>query len=547
MSVVINTNSDALRIQNTLTSATDKLSKSMQRMSSGLKITAAKDDAAGTVISARMAVQLDGNKICQQNVQNANSLLSTAEGNLDIVLDNITRIRDLTLQAKNGTYSKEEITAMQDEVTQRIAEIDRVSDSSKFSQLQLFGSDDLKEGATFQVGTNSGEENVIKVTNDDNIFSSVKFNDLLTTATVDETKLVTQFSATAEGGGVKLSFSDQKFDNMRDFWAASAEKDTKTNTVYQVGDKYYYATTLATKADGTSAVSVECSKEGVKSIDITGTNMATKKTGEGAYDYAVGTVFHSNGDTEKTAGKYYVVAKNNASAEAGNLVECDSAGNIEVDDISVLAKKGDTTSLVQGLRYYDKATDKYYKVTGAATAEKDAELTEVADKYGTAIKTQSELDTLAASATDGDIKFNKDTGKYQVFDSNAYKTYDGTAKAYVDMDELNSKSIYSEKNAFDLSKMTQADFSKALDALDSAIDDITARKSSIGSFENRLESAMNSLTTQFTNLTSAKSIITDSDIASEASTFTQNQILQQVSTSLLAQANQAPSVAMSLI
>jgi flagellin len=63
--------------------------------------------------------------------------LSTAEGNLDIVLDNITRIRDLTLQAKNGTYSKEEISAMQAEVSQRIAEVDRVSDGSKFSQLKL--------------------------------------------------------------------------------------------------------------------------------------------------------------------------------------------------------------------------------------------------------------------------------------------------------------------------------------------------------------------------------------------------------------------------
>ena len=110
-----------------------------------------------------------------------------------------------------------------------------------------------------------------------------------------------------------------------------------------------------------------------------------------------------------------------------------------------------------------------------------------------------------------------------------------------------TESIYSDINAFDLTTMTQDDFVEALDALDNAIDDLTARKSSIGSFQNRLDSALNTLSTQYSNLTSAKSIITDSDIASEASNFTQNQILQQVSTSLLAQANQAPSIALSLI
>ena len=90
-------------------------------------------------------------------------------------------------------------------------------------------------------------------------------------------------------------------------------------------------------------------------------------------------------------------------------------------------------------------------------------------------------------------------------------------------------------------------YSEAVLNLDKAIDDITSRKSQIGSVQNRLESALDTLTTQYENLSSAKSIITDADIASEASNFTQQQILQQVSTSLLAQANQAPSIALSLV
>ena len=282
MSVVINTNVDSLKIQHNLTSATSNLSKSMERMSTGLKVITAKDDAAGTVIAARMKVQLDGNQIAQNNVQNGTAMLATAEGHLDVVQDNLSRVRDLTLQAKNGTYSAEEIQAMQDEAGELIKEIDRVSTSSKYSSLFLFNDTKLqKDGATFQVGANSTEDNTINA--DKSLFESVKFQDL---------------------------------------------------------------TTLAD---------------------------------------------------------------------------------------------------------------------------------------------------------------------------------------------------------FDLTKMSAAQMKTALENLDKGLDNITARKSTIGSAQNRLESALSTLTTQYENLSSAKSIIMDADIASEASNFTQQQILQQVSTSLLAQANQAPSIALSLV
>ena len=282
MAVIINTNVDSIKIQNCLTNATNSMATSMERMSTGLKVNSAKDDAAGTVISARMQVQLNGNEIAQKNVQNGNAMLSTAEGNLDVVQDNLSRIRDLTLQAKNGTYSAEEIQAMQDEVAERIAEIDRVSTSSKYSQLSLFEDTDLKaKGVTFQVGANADDDNTISVSNA--VFESVQFE----------------------------------------------------------------------------------------------------------------------------------------------------------------------------------------------------ELTGVAD--------------------------------------------------------------------FDLTTMSAATFKTAIENLDTGIDNVTSRKSLIGSAQNRLESALDTLTTQFENLSSAKSIITDADIASEASDFVQQQILQQVSTSLLAQANQAPSIALSLV
>ncbi|MBQ4645891.1 MAG: hypothetical protein IJB79_00935 [Candidatus Gastranaerophilales bacterium] len=324
MAVVINTNVDSLRIQNILNNATASMSHTMQRMSSGLQILSAKDDAAGTVISARMEVQLNGNKIAQKNVQNANALLSTAEGNLDVIEDNIQRIRDLTLQAKNGTYSEEEIRAMQDEVAQRMAEIDRINSSATHSSLRLFGDhngtdkDDLiglaKYGATFQVGANDGVDNTIHANED--LFKAVEFSALT-----------------------------------------------------------------------------------------------------GASNFNLLTI------SQKQAGK----------------------------TVTTEVEYNDPKSAPAG--------------TVAALGKQEGE----------------------------------------------------------------------------------TEFDQAIRALDLAVDNITHRKSIIGSAGTRMDSALSSLTTQYENLSSAKSIITDTDIAEQASKYTQDSILQQVSTSLLAQANQAPSIALSLV
>lgn len=317
MAVIINTNVDSIKINNLLNNSTTRMSQAMQRMSSGFQILSAKDDAAGTVISARMEVQLNGNKIAQKNVQNANALLSTAEGNLDVVESNIQRIRDLTLQAKNGTYSETEIQAMQDEVEQRMAEIDRINESAKYSSLKLFG--DAKglaqNGATFQVGSNAGDENTILASKD--LFEAVKFSSM---------------------------------------------------------------------------------------------------TG---------------------------------------------ATNFNLISLSRLNKKENGQ-----------------------------------DSIEEALK----------------VKFKDAQGQ--------------------DIGGLDTRSKY---------------FDTAIKAMDQAIDDITHRKSIIGSAGNRMDSALSTLTTQYENLSSAKSIITDADVAAQASEFTQQSILQQVGTSLLAQANQAPSVALSLV
>ena len=328
MSVVINTNVDSTKIQNCLTNATKDLSKTMERMSSGLKVKSAQDDAAGCVISARMKVQLNGTQIAQNNIQNAKSLLSTTEGNLDVISDNLSRIRDLTLQAKNGTYSAEEIKAMDDEVQERIQEINRVSYSAKYSSSYLFNNGkvvgQVQEtglgglGATFQTGPNAGDDNTIQA--DKSLFASVEFSAMSGIGGFSLVKI-----AAGQGGEIRYAQNHVKYPNVEE-------------------------------------------------------------------------------------GEPPVVIKNDGQPDANT-----------------------------------------------------------------------------------------------------------------------------------------SDFDKAILAMDTAIDNITDRKSIIGSAGNRMDSALSTLKTQFENLESANSLIIDADIASDASKYTQSSILQQVSTSLLAQANSAPSIAMSLV
>ncbi len=163
MAIVVNTNVDSLKVQRNLNSATTSMSKAVERLTTGLKINQAADDAAGLVIAKGLEAQQRGSVVAQNNAQTGINLLQTAEGNLNVIQEHLLRIRDLTLQAMNGGYSAEEVKAMEDEVVERTAEIDRISNAAKFNEFQLFpvgGADPL----VLQIGAQSDKAtNTIEV------------------------------------------------------------------------------------------------------------------------------------------------------------------------------------------------------------------------------------------------------------------------------------------------------------------------------------------------------------------------------------------------
>ncbi|MEF8688466.1 UNVERIFIED_CONTAM: flagellin [Comamonas sp. A-3] len=155
MAMTINTNIQSLNAQRNLGTSQSSLSTSMQRLSSGLRINSAKDDSAGLAISERMNAQIRGLNQAQRNANDGISLAQTAEGALAEVGNNLQRIRELGVQASNGTNSQEDRDALDKEVTQLKAEIQRVAEQTNFNGTKLLNGS--FNGVAFQVGANEGE------------------------------------------------------------------------------------------------------------------------------------------------------------------------------------------------------------------------------------------------------------------------------------------------------------------------------------------------------------------------------------------------------
>jgi flagellin len=176
MSLRINTNVDAQAAHRFLTKTSDQVSKSMERLSSGLRINKAADDAAGLGISEKMRSQIRGLGQAQRNIQDGVSMVQTAEGNLDEIQSILQRVRELAVQYKNGSLSTAGKGAIQSEVDALSAEVDRIQGAAQFNGIDLLSS--TAAAVTFQVGANDGQS--ISIT-----FSAVTVSSYATLSTLN--------------------------------------------------------------------------------------------------------------------------------------------------------------------------------------------------------------------------------------------------------------------------------------------------------------------------------------------------------------------------
>ena len=180
MKISVNTNLASLTAQKSLSGATSRMNTAMERMTTGYKINSSKDDAAGMAVSSKLEYKLGSLKVAQDNIQMGSTLIETEEGVLGVINDNLTRIRDLTEQAANGTYGSDALSAIRIEVQARMDEITRISQSTEYNGKYLLNPKDpngITDDIKLQVGIKSDENSVINL--DKELFTSTNASAIL--------------------------------------------------------------------------------------------------------------------------------------------------------------------------------------------------------------------------------------------------------------------------------------------------------------------------------------------------------------------------------
>ena len=206
MPQIINTNIASLNAQRNLNASQSSLATSLQRLSSGLRINSAKDDAAGLAIASRFTSQINGLNQAARNANDGISLAQTAEGALGVIGDNLQRIRELAVQSSNATNSNTDRAALQTEVGQLLNEIDRVADQTSFNGVKLI--DGSFAGAVFQVGANAGESITVASIVDANTAALGSVSQATGGALSVAASSLTGFGTAIAAGGVTINGKD---------------------------------------------------------------------------------------------------------------------------------------------------------------------------------------------------------------------------------------------------------------------------------------------------------------------------------------------------
>ena len=483
MASVINTNTASLNAQRNLSTSQSALSTSLQRLSSGLRINSAKDDAAGLAISERFTSQIRGLDQAKRNANDGVSLLQTAEGSLASTGNILQRVRELSVQSSNATNSAGDRKAIQAEVGQLLSEADRISQTSEFNGLKLL--DGSFGTASFQVGANAGQ--TIQATTANFRTSNYGNNE----ASSDAPTTVT--TGTAYSGG---TFDIQGLQS-----ATITAKTTDT------------AQSLAATING--------------STDKTGVT-ASAKTEESA-KFVAGKVYTLalNSDNATAANAANVTFTVGAALNASGLASAVSAFNDVSSTTGVTAKLNDTNdglvlTNVSGnnITLKNNSTDAASLVTAASI-----------NSAGT-VGTTASIGTGATATTMGYISMNSDKG----FSLGNVTAGNGVAVGAASLKSVASIDVSTVKGAND-----------ALKILDSALSSVNSQRASFGALQSRFETAVSNLESTSENLSASRSRIQDTDFASETAKLTRGQILQQAGTAMLAQANSLPNGVLSLL
>ena len=492
MASTINTNVASLTAQRNLGTSQTSLNTSIQRLSSGLRINSAKDDAAGLAISERFTSQIKGLNQAVRNAGDGISLAQTAEGALKASGDILQRVRELAVQSANASNSAGDRQALQAEVGQLVSELDRISQTTEFNGQKLL--DGTFGTQQFQVGANANQTITAST---GNLRTSVYGNNQnLSSAGAGQSAAAAATAPPANGttsGAVSISGS---LGTATLSVAANSSAKTIADQINAVKANSGVTATARTQVELDIAATAGSYTLSIQGDNATAQNVSFTLTATSGADRLSAAVSAINDQSAKTG----VSASLNTTGD--KVILTNATGN----DIVV----GDTA--VQN--------------AGATTVTKlQANGTAVGAGVSLAADTTANFTTASGYITlDSDKSFSVTSA------SNALTTGGSDLKKVADLDVT----------TFD--KATNA-----LKTVDSALSFINGERAKLGALQSRFETSISNLQVTSENLSASRSRILDADFAAETANLSRSQILQQAGTAMVAQANQLPQGVLALL
>lgn len=567
MSLVINSNISSLNAQRHLDANGGMLSQTLQRLSSGLRINSAKDDAAGLAITERFTTQIRGDIQAGRNINDAISLAQTAEGALSSLASLMQRGRELSVQAVNATNSRSDREALQLEVSQIQEEIDRVIKQTSFNSIKVFQPQNVTEGTSVPLTVT--EQRII--------------DDLQSSWLQQSETIIKDYYGLQANGGVTLKIVLD--DTIATASAFVSFFDAPTNTMELHVDvaelEGLYASLDGGNTSAFDSMDQLVAHEMTHAVMAATTNLEEFPMWfvEGAAQFIPGADLSVNQVLTALGGN----DPTNRAAVINNIDNLDEANEFSGSSLDyatayIATRFLDTVAPggVPGVLSYlsgdaDRTMDTYFAQAGIANISSSAEFaTEFKANAETmfAAMDLSNNDTGGIGGTDAnggsrDTTFsgsipdtsnptdNPLTGFIEVWPSGVAELSTGSLSFQVGAEVGQTIDVSLSQLSLQelgLDSLNIVSFGNtAINAFDSALEEVNTIRSTWGAVQNRFESAATSIQVTVENLSVSRSRIQDADFASETAALTRSQILQQAATSVLSQANSMPQQVLALL
>ena len=586
MSTSINTNISALAAQSSLRKTGLAQDTAMERLSTGIRINNAKDDAAGLAISTRMTANIRGISAAIRNANDGISLTQTAEGSLTAIGDNLQRIRELAVQSSNSSNNNSDRSALNAEAQQLVAEIDRVANNTTFNGIKLI--DGSYTSQSLQVGAGNDTNDRINIS-----IGSAKSSALGVSSAKIVGAALTSGAALTDGGitinGVNVGASVTDGVSTVEATGSALAKANAINAVAgSTGVTAVVGPTTssltATTAGGSYALRINgvsvtgststAAVAEVQTATYTGTvsaagsvtllGVATAGLATSADATAVGNAIVANKAAILAGSAAKALGLTDISAAAGVLTLTYTAGGAGVTGAGDIANfAGQAANNGMTLAYTATTTTGVAGSTGGATgaASEIAAAINAVSKDTGVVASVGAAGAYTLTAADGrNIKIEVPTaGATGAAATTAYGTITlqsnsaagiNLGGSQATMAILGSAAQISSASGAGVSSIdlsTANGSQSALTVLDKAIDTVTNSRAAMGAYQNRLTASISNLETTSMNLQASRSRILDTDYAKETTNLAKSQIITQAATAMLAQANQSAQSVLALL